>query len=101
MANGARPPGSDRADQQKAQRQRHAGGRQGAAEVALRPRLNEDLYINFAGMSDDVLRVPETTEMLSPLLNVIPLQLFAYHIADLRGCDIDKPRNLAKSVTVK
>ena len=45
--------------------------------------------------------VPQTLEILSPLLNVIPLQLFSYYIADQRGCDIDKPRNLAKSVTVE
>jgi glutamine---fructose-6-phosphate transaminase (isomerizing) len=52
-------------------------------------------------LADDVIRVPETLEMLMPLLMVLPLQLFAYHMADLRGCDIDKPRNLAKSVTVE
>ncbi|MFC1625362.1 glutamine--fructose-6-phosphate transaminase (isomerizing) [Patescibacteria group bacterium] len=45
--------------------------------------------------------VPETIEMLSPILNVVPLQLFAYHMAVLRGLDPDKPRNLAKSVTVE
>jgi glutamine---fructose-6-phosphate transaminase (isomerizing) len=48
-----------------------------------------------------VIYVPETIEMLSPLLSVVPLQLLAYHIAVLRGCDIDQPRNLAKSVTVE
>ncbi len=48
-----------------------------------------------------VIEVPETVEELSPLLNVIPLQLLAYYIALYRGCDIDKPRNLAKSVTVE
>ncbi|MFT5198754.1 MAG: glucosamine--fructose-6-phosphate aminotransferase (isomerizing) [Planctomycetota bacterium] len=47
------------------------------------------------------IKVPETNEWLSPILNTIPLQLFSYYIADLRGCDIDKPRNLAKSVTVE
>jgi glucosamine--fructose-6-phosphate aminotransferase (isomerizing) len=47
------------------------------------------------------VHVPETTEWLSPILNVIPLQLISYHIAEIRGCDIDKPRNLAKSVTVE
>jgi len=49
----------------------------------------------------DVLFIPETTEELYPFLSVIPLQLFAYHVADLRDCDVDKPRNLAKSVTVE
>jgi glucosamine--fructose-6-phosphate aminotransferase (isomerizing) len=51
--------------------------------------------------ADHVISVPETLEMLSPLLSVIPLQLLAYHIAVLRGCDVDQPRNLAKSVTVE
>lgn len=48
-----------------------------------------------------VIEVPEISESLSPILNVIPLQLFAYHIADINGRDVDKPRNLAKSVTVE
>ncbi len=52
-------------------------------------------------LADEGLEVPATNEWLSPLLNVIPLQLFAYHHALLRGHDIDKPRNLAKSVTVE
>ncbi len=50
---------------------------------------------------DDVLFVPRNHEILTPLLTVVPLQLFAYHCAVLRGCDVDKPRNLAKSVTVE
>ncbi len=50
---------------------------------------------------DHVIYVPETHPMLSPLLTVIPLQLLAYHIAVLRGCNVDMPRNLAKSVTVE
>src|ERR1019366_2538843 len=45
--------------------------------------------------------VPGCSEVLSPLINVIPLQLFAYHVAVQRGCDVDQPRNLAKSVTVE
>ncbi|MCH8027952.1 MAG: hypothetical protein IID63_07495, partial [candidate division Zixibacteria bacterium] len=45
--------------------------------------------------------IPETHRLLSPLLSVIPLQLLAYHIALLRGCHVDQPRNLAKSVTVE
>jgi glucosamine--fructose-6-phosphate aminotransferase (isomerizing) len=52
-------------------------------------------------MADHVITVPRTLDLLSPLLNVIPLQLLAYHIAVLRGCDVDQPRNLAKSVTVE
>jgi glucosamine--fructose-6-phosphate aminotransferase (isomerizing) len=54
-----------------------------------------------AARADDVIYIPEVAEYLQPLLAVIPLQLLAYHVALLRGCDIDKPRNLAKSVTVE
>lgn len=52
-------------------------------------------------ITDDVLWVPEAPDYLMPVLTVIPLQLLAYHIAVIRGCDVDKPRNLAKSVTVE
>jgi glucosamine--fructose-6-phosphate aminotransferase (isomerizing) len=51
--------------------------------------------------ADHVIYIPETIEMLSPLLSVIPLQLMAYHSAVLRRCKVDQPRNLAKSVTVE
>jgi glutamine---fructose-6-phosphate transaminase (isomerizing) len=51
--------------------------------------------------SDHVIVIPPTIEMLAPLLEIIPLQLLAYHIAVRRGCDVDQPRNLAKSVTVE
>ncbi|MFA6317086.1 MAG: glutamine--fructose-6-phosphate transaminase (isomerizing) [Elusimicrobiota bacterium] len=54
-----------------------------------------------AGKNDWVLRLPAMDELLSPIVNVVPLQLLAYHIAVLRGCDVDQPRNLAKSVTVE
>lgn len=54
-----------------------------------------------ADLADTVLPVPVVDDELSPLLNILPLQQLAYWIADLRGCDIDKPRNLAKSVTVE
>ena len=47
------------------------------------------------------IEIPDTLELLSPLLSVIPLQLISYHIAVLRGCNVDMPRNLAKSVTVE
>ncbi|MEW5942111.1 MAG: glutamine--fructose-6-phosphate transaminase (isomerizing), partial [Chloroflexota bacterium] len=53
------------------------------------------------GMADHVLWIPETPWMLSPVVTVLPLQLLAYHIAALRGLDVDQPRNLAKSVTVE
>ena len=56
---------------------------------------------NIAKQCDDVLYVPATLDCLFPLLGVVPLQLLAYHIAVARGCDVDKPRNLAKSVTVE
>ena len=52
-------------------------------------------------IADDVIYIPKTLEMLNPILTAIPLQLFAYYVALLRKCDIDKPRNLAKSVTVE
>ncbi|MFW6020051.1 MAG: glutamine--fructose-6-phosphate transaminase (isomerizing) [Bacteroidales bacterium] len=52
-------------------------------------------------MADYVIEIPETDEMLVPLLATIPLQLLSYHIAVLRGCNVDQPRNLAKSVTVE
>jgi len=53
------------------------------------------------GMADHVLEIPDAMEELTSLLSVIPLQLIAYHIAVLRGCNVDQPRNLAKSVTVE
>lgn len=53
------------------------------------------------GMADHVIEVPETNLALMPLLTVIPLQLLSYHIAIMRGCNVDQPRNLAKSVTVE
>ncbi len=52
-------------------------------------------------VADDVIRVPEAPQFLQSIVTVIPLQLLSYHIALLRGCDVDKPRNLAKSVTVE
>ena len=52
-------------------------------------------------VADDVIFLPKTLEPLNPILASVPLQLFAYHIAVARGCDVDKPRNLAKSVTVE
>ncbi|HEX3799540.1 MAG TPA: glutamine--fructose-6-phosphate transaminase (isomerizing) [Verrucomicrobiae bacterium] len=55
----------------------------------------------LAGKVDDIIYVPATLECLFPLLAVMPLQLLSYHVAVARGCDVDKPRNLAKSVTVE
>jgi glutamine---fructose-6-phosphate transaminase (isomerizing) len=54
-----------------------------------------------AALADHVLEVPETPELLSPVVVTVPLQLLAYHVAELRGRDVDHPRNLAKSVTVE
>ncbi|PYS93263.1 MAG: glutamine--fructose-6-phosphate transaminase (isomerizing) [Acidobacteria bacterium] len=54
-----------------------------------------------AKVSDRVISVPESSDLLAPILSIIPLQLLAYHIAVRRGCDVDQPRNLAKSVTVE
>lgn len=52
-------------------------------------------------LADDVIEIPETDPLFTPMLTVVPLQLFAYYIAKKTGCDIDQPRNLAKSVTVE
>ena len=52
-------------------------------------------------VSDHVIEIPPSSDLLSPILSIIPLQLLAYHIAVRRGCDVDQPRNLAKSVTVE
>jgi len=52
-------------------------------------------------VSDHVISIPETSDLLGPVLSIVPLQLLSYHIAVRRGCDVDQPRNLAKSVTVE
>ncbi len=54
-----------------------------------------------AGLADHVIEIPDISEPLSPLITTIPLQLLSYHIAVMRGCNVDQPRNLAKSVTVE
>ena len=65
--------------------------------IAIATEGDEDI----AARADHVIHVPPAPELLSPLVSVIPLQLFAYHVAVTRGCDVDQPRNLAKSVTVE
>ena len=55
----------------------------------------------MSSLADHVLEIPEVDELFSPILSVIPLQLLSYHIATMRGCNVDQPRNLAKSVTVE
>lgn len=69
----------------------------GGKVIAIANEQNNEI----SEMVDHVLYVPETIDVLTPILSVIPLQLLAYHIAVMRGCDVDKPRNLAKSVTVE
>lgn len=54
-----------------------------------------------ASISDDIIAIPEADEIVAPMISVIPMQLLAYYIGIARGCDVDKPRNLAKSVTVE
>ncbi|MDB5048004.1 MAG: glmS [Fibrobacteres bacterium] len=60
-----------------------------------------DAEANLGKLADYTIVIPKTLHMLTPLLSVVPLQLLAYHIAVMRGCDVDTPRNLAKSVTVE
>jgi glucosamine--fructose-6-phosphate aminotransferase (isomerizing) len=55
----------------------------------------------LATLADHSIEVPETLDLLTPVLTVLPLQLLAYYIAVRRGCNVDQPRNLAKSVTVE
>ena len=54
-----------------------------------------------ARLADHIIELPATAELLAPILEIVPLQLLAYHVAVRRGCDVDQPRNLAKSVTVE
>jgi len=69
----------------------------GGIVIALATEGDEDI----ASKADHVLYVPPTPPLLSPIVNVVPMQLLAYHLAVRRGCDVDQPRNLAKSVTVE
>ena len=69
----------------------------GAAVLAVATEGDE----RIGDLAEDVLFVPRTPELLAPVVVVVPLQLFAYHVAKLRGADVDQPRNLAKSVTVE
>ena len=61
----------------------------------------ESHWEEMARTADAVMTIPDIHELLLPILGVVPLQLFAYYVALMNGCDIDKPRNLAKSVTVE
>ena len=66
--------------------------------LALTTRSHKE---EMAKTANAVMVIPDTHDLLLPSLGVVPLQLFAYYVALMRGCDIDKPRNLAKSVTVE
>ena len=63
--------------------------------------IADDADGEIDSLVDYVIKIPRTIEMLSPVLNSIPLQLLAYHIAVIKGLNVDQPRNLAKSVTVE
>jgi glucosamine--fructose-6-phosphate aminotransferase (isomerizing) len=69
----------------------------GASVIAVATEGDEEIR----GLADHVLYVPRVHELLSPVVVTVPLQMFAYHIAKIRGLDVDQPRNLAKSVTVE
>ncbi len=69
----------------------------GADVLAVAPESNRKIY----GEADHVLQVPDTADLFEPVIEIIPLQLLAYYVALENGCDIDKPKNLAKSVTVE
>jgi glucosamine--fructose-6-phosphate aminotransferase (isomerizing) len=69
----------------------------GGRVIAVATTGNSEL----AGMVDHMIPVPDTIDMLTPIVTTIPLQLLAYHVAVMRGCNVDMPRNLAKSVTVE
>jgi glucosamine--fructose-6-phosphate aminotransferase (isomerizing) len=73
----------------------------GGPVIAIAPEGDDELAQHVLARADEVVFVPNVPEYLLPLVMVVPLQLLAYHIALLRGCDVDKPRNLAKSVTVE
>jgi glucosamine--fructose-6-phosphate aminotransferase (isomerizing) len=69
--------------------------------IAITTDADPDVTDHVMAKADEVIFVPNVPDYLQPLVTAIPLQLLAYHIALLRGCDVDKPRNLAKSVTVE
>jgi glucosamine--fructose-6-phosphate aminotransferase (isomerizing) len=73
----------------------------GGSVIALTTRGNDVLSSVLDTARDVIIQVPQSPELLTPILMVVPLQLLAYDIAVRRGCDVDQPRNLAKSVTVE
>ena len=79
----------------------------GDAPVRVQSMTNTDTVdavataIQVKELADHVIEIPQSSDALSPIIATIPLQLLSYHISDKRGCDVDQPRNLAKSVTVE
>ena len=69
----------------------------GGVIVAVANTSDEDIE----SLADAIIRVPEIDHLLGPIVSSIPLQLLAYYVADMKGTDVDQPRNLAKSVTVE
>lgn len=69
----------------------------GGVVLAIATKGNKAIH----NEADYVIEVPQSSELLQPILNTIPMQLLSYHVAVWRGCDVDQPRNLAKSVTVE
>src|SRR5260370_10040375 len=73
----------------------------GGSVIALTTEGNDGIHQLLDPAQDFLITVPASHPLLTPALMVVPLQLLAYHIAVRRGCDVDQPRNLAKSVTVE
>jgi glucosamine--fructose-6-phosphate aminotransferase (isomerizing) len=73
----------------------------GGSVIAITNEAGRELEALLDSTNDFLMVVPDTHPMLTPVLMVVPLQLLAYHVAVRRGCDVDQPRNLAKSVTVE
>lgn len=65
--------------------------------IAITEEGNDDLDSEC----EYVIKIPKVADFLAPMMSVVPLQLLSYYIADMRGCNVDQPRNLAKSVTVE
>ena len=73
----------------------------GGSVIAITTRGDDKLWSILDKSRDSVVELPRTPDLLTPIVMVVPLQLLAYDIAVRRGCDVDQPRNLAKSVTVE
>ncbi len=73
----------------------------GGSVIAVTTGRDEAVEALLDTVNDSIISIPESRPLLTPVLAVVPLQLLAYHIAVRRGCDVDQPRNLAKSVTVE